>query len=274
MAIKKYRPITPTTRYKTTLAFETITADEPFKGLTKGKSQLAGRGFKNQISVRRKGGGHKRKYRVIDFKRNKFDIQGRVETIEYDPNRSANIALICYADGERRYIIAPDSLQVNDTIISGEKVEIKPGNTMPMKNIPVGANIYNIEMHKGKGGQLVRSAGASASIAGSEGKYCLVKLPSGEVRKVNKECLATIGEVGNKDHNNVTIGKAGRSRWMNKRPKVRGCVMNPVDHPLGGGEGKSSGKRHPVSPTGVPAKGYKTRDKNKYSNTMIIKRRK
>jgi large subunit ribosomal protein L2 len=197
-----------------------------------------------------------------------------VATIEYDPNRSANIALIAYADGEKRYIIAPMSLKVGDAIISGENAEFKVGNCLPLKNIPVGTNIYNIELHRGKGGQIVRSAGTSAQIAAREGDYCMVKLPSGEIRKVNKECYATIGEVGNKDHVNVTIGKAGRSRWLNKRPKVRGVAMNPIDHPLGGGEGKSSGGRHPVSPTGMPTKGFKTRKKKKYSNSMIIKRRK
>lgn len=274
MAIKKYRPVTPISRYKTTLDFAEVTAEKPHKSLTKGKKNTSGRGAKGHISVRRKGGGHKKKYRIIDYKRDKFGIVGKVESIEYDPNRSANIALICYSDGERRYIIAPFSLKVGDTVESGEKVEIKPGNAMPMKNIPVGTGIYNIELHKGKGAQMVRSAGATAQIAGVEGKYCMVKLPSGEIRRVNKECIATVGVVGNRDHINVTIGKAGRSRWMNKRPKVRGCAMNPIDHPLGGGEGKSSGKRHPVSPTGQPTKGYKTRKKNKYSNNMIIKRRK
>ncbi|HRX15369.1 MAG TPA: 50S ribosomal protein L2 [Spirochaetota bacterium] len=274
MGIKNYRPITPIQRYKTTLDYADITVDSPFKGLTKGKSQKAGRGAGNQISVRRKGGGHKRKYRVIDFKRNKIDVPGKVETIEYDPNRSANIALILYKDGERRYIVAPNNLSVGDEIVSGEKVEVRVGNAMPLKNIPVGTSICNVELSLGKGGQLARSAGGAAQITGREGKYCMVKLPSGEMRRVLKECMATIGEIGNKDHMNVTIGKAGRSRWMNKRPKVRGCAMNPVDHPLGGGEGKSAGKRHPVSPTGVPAKGYKTRKKNKYSDNMIINRRK
>jgi large subunit ribosomal protein L2 len=274
MGIKKYRPVTPTLRYQTKLTFDELTTDKPFKALTEGKKQNAGRGAKGQISVRRKGGGHKRKYRVIDFKRNKFDIVGKVESVEYDPNRSANIALILYADGERRYIVAPESLSVGDTVVASEKTEIKPGNAMALKNIPFGTNIYNIELTRGKGGQIARSAGASASISGLDGAYCLVKLPSGEVRKIHKECYAVVGEVGNKDHINITIGKAGRSRWLSKRPKVRGCVMNPVDHPLGGGEGKSSGGRHPVSPTGVPAKGYKTRKKKKYSDKMIIRKRK
>jgi large subunit ribosomal protein L2 len=274
MGLKKYRPLTPTLRYQTVLDFSEITTDEPLKSLTKGKKSYAGRGFKGQISVRRKGGGHKRRYRIIDFKRNKYNIEGKVASIEYDPNRSANIALIVYKDGEKRYIVAPDSVKVGDTIISGENVEVKPGNAMPLKNIPDGTNIYNIELHKGKGGQLVRSAGASAVITAKEGDYCLIKLPSGEIRKIHCECFATIGEVSNKDHVNVDIGKAGRSRWLGRRPKVRGVAMNPVDHPLGGGEGKSSGGRHPCSPTGKPTKGYKTRKKKKYSDKMIIKRRK
>lgn len=274
MGIKTYRPVTPTLRYKTTLTYEELTTDRPFKALTKGKSENSGRGAGNRISVRRRGGGHKKKFRIIDFKRNKFNIPAKIETIEYDPNRSANIALLCYADGERRYIVAPESVQVGDVVISSEKCEIKPGNSMKLKNIPVGTNIYNIELHAGKGGQLVRSAGTTAQISGYEDVYCIIKLPSGEMRKVHSECTATIGTIGNKDHSNVTIGKAGRSRWMSKRPSVRGCAMNPVDHPLGGGEGKSSGKRHPVSPTGVPTKGYKTRKKKKYSNSMIISKRK
>ncbi|MCP4137139.1 MAG: 50S ribosomal protein L2 [bacterium] len=274
MGIKKYRPVTATLRYKTVSDFSEITEEKPHKPLTKGKKESAGRGHKGRISVRRRGGGHKRKYRVIDFKRNKYGIEGRVASIEYDPNRSANIALINYIDGEKRYIIAPNTLKVGDKIFSGEDAEIKVGNTLPLRNIPVGTSIYNIELHKGKGGQLVRSAGTSAVLSANEGKYSLIKLPSGEIRKVFNECYATIGEVGNKDHSNLTIGKAGRSRWLNKRPKVRGVAMNPIDHPLGGGEGKSSGGRHPVSPTGIPAKGYKTRKKNKYSDRYIVKRRK
>lgn len=274
MGIKKYKPVTNTRRYQTVLTKEEITSDKPYKPLCTGKKEFAGRGHNGKISVRRRGGGHKQKYRIIDFKRDKFDIPGRVTSIEHDPNRSANIALVAYADGEKRYIIAPNSLRVGDTIVSGGNAEFKVGNSLPLKNIPVGTDIYNIELHRGKGGQIVRSAGTSAQIAAREGDYCMVKLPSGEIRKVNKECFATIGEVGNKDHVNVTIGKAGRSRWLNRRPKVRGVAMNPVDHPLGGGEGKSSGGRHPVSPTGMPTKGFKTRKKKKYSNSMIIKRRK
>jgi len=274
MGIKKFRPITPTSRYKTVLDFEEITVDKPNKALTRGQKFHAGRGYKGQISVRRKGGGHKRKYRVIDFKRNKYDIEGVVATIEYDPNRSSNIALINYVDGEKRYIIAPMSLKVGDTVMSGEKAEIKIANSMPLKNVPLGSSLYNLELTRGKGGQLVRSAGTSAVLTAKEGNYCLVKLPSGEIRKIHKECYACLGEVGNKDHSNITIGKAGRSRWLKKRPKVRGVAMNPVDHPMGGGEGKSSGGGHPVSPTGVPSKGYKTRKKHKYSDKYIVKRRK
>lgn len=274
MGIKKFRPVTKTLRYKTVLDFSELTETEPYKPLTSGKKQYAGRGFKGQISVRRKGGGHKRLYRVIDFKRDKYNIEGRVTTIEYDPNRSANIALINYVDGEKRYIIAPESVKVGDVLCSGENVEIRPGNCLPLKKIPLGSNIFNIEIHRGKGGQLARSAGTTAVVYARESGYCLIKLPSGEIRKIHEECYATIGEVGNKDHINITIGKAGRSRWLNKRPKVRGVVMNPVDHPMGGGEGKTSGGRHPVSPTGVPSKGYKTRKKHKYSDQFIVKRRK
>jgi large subunit ribosomal protein L2 len=274
MGIKKYRPVTPIQRYKTTLTFDEITTDKPYKKLTVGRTEYAGRGAKGQISVRRKGGGHKRKYRIIDFKRDKYDIEGKVSTVEYDPNRSSNIALITYKDGEKRYMIAPDNIVIGDVVVSSSKAEIKVGNAMPLKDIPQGTDIYNIEIHRGKGGQLVRSAGATAQITAKEGQYVLVKLPSGEIRKIHKENFATIGSVGNKDQGQIAVGKAGRSRWMNKRPKVRGVAMNPVDHPLGGGEGKSSGGRHPVSPTGVPTKGYKTRKKKKYSNNMILKRRK
>jgi large subunit ribosomal protein L2 len=274
MGLKKFRPITQTTRFKTVLDFSEITETTPHKPLTKGRTEYSGRGYKGHISVRRRGGGHKRRFRIIDFRRDKYGIAGRVDSIEYDPNRSANIALITYIDGEKRYIVAPDSLKVGDAVISGDNVEIKAGNALPLKNIPLGTNIYSIEMTRGKGGQLVRSAGASAVITAKEGAYCLIKLPSGELRKIHQECYATIGEVGNKDHGLVTIGKAGRSRWLNKRPKVRGVVMNPVDHPLGGGEGKSSGGRHPCSPTGMPSKGYKTRKKHKISDKYIVNRRK
>lgn len=274
MATKKFRPITPTQRFKTVSDFADITTDTPQKSLIKGKKNNAGRGAKGHISVRRKGGGHKRRYRIIDFKRNKYNVPGKVESIEYDPNRSANIALILYADGERRYIIAPHGLSVGDKIMSGEESELKPGNARPMRSIPPGTEVHNIELTKGKGGQLVRSAGGAATLTAKEGKYVFIKLPSGEIRKVNNECFAVIGTVGNREHSNLVIGKAGRSRWMNKRPKVRGVVMNPHDHPMGGGEGKTSGGGHPVSPTGVPSKGYKTRKKKKYSDKFIVKKRK
>ncbi len=273
MGIKKFRPVTPTLRFKTTVTGDELTVSKPFKPLTAGKKQHAGRGSGGRISVRRRGSGHKRRYRVIDFKRNKYNIEGTVATIEYDPNRSAYIALVTYKDGEKRYIIAPDRLRVGDTVVSGENVEIKIGNSLPLRRIPPGTSIHNIELQRGKGGQLGRSAGSEAQITAKEGHYCLVKLPSGEIRKIHADCYATIGEVGKKDHANISLGKAGRSRWMNRRPKVRGVAMNPIDHPLGGGEGKSSGGRHPVSPTGKPTKGYKTRKKNKYSNKMIVKRR-
>lgn len=273
MGIKNYKPVTSTLRYKTVLSFDEVTTDKPHKPLSSGKKQYAGRGYKGRISVRRRGGGHKRRYRIIDFKRDKYGIEGKVATIEYDPNRSANIALIVYRDGEKRYIIAPDTLKVGDIIVSGENAEIKVGNSLPLKKIPPGTSIHNIELTRGRGGQLGRSAGSAAQITAKEGNYCLIKLPSGEIRKIHRDCYATIGEVGNKDSSNISLGKAGRNRWLNKRPKVRGVAMNPVDHPLGGGEGKSSGGRHPVSPTGMPTKGYKTRKKNKYSNKMIIKRR-
>jgi len=273
MGLKKFRPITSTTRYKTVLDFSEITTDEPHKPLTKGKTEYSGRGYKGHISVRRRGGGHKRRYRIIDFKRDKQGISGRVDSIEYDPNRSSNIALIVYVDGEKRYIIAPEGLRVGDMIMAAENAEIKAGNALPLKNIPLGTSIYNIEMSRGKGGQLVRSAGASAVITAKEGSYCLIKLPSGEIRKIHQDCSATIGEVGNLEHENITIGKAGRNRWLGIRPENRGTAMNPIDHPHGGGEGRTKGGRHPVTPWGKPTKGYKTRN-SKRTDNVIIRRRK
>ena len=234
----------------------------------------AGRNNHGHITVRRRGGGHKRRYRVIDFKRNKFNIPGKVETIEYDPNRTSNIALILYADGERRYILAPDGIGVGSVVISGENVEFAEGNALPLKNIPLGTIIHNIEMKPLQGGRIVRSAGAGAQLMSREGKYALLKLPSSEMRLISVECYATIGQVGNSDHSNVSLGKAGVSRWKGRRPKVRGSAMNPVDHPHGGGEGKSNGSRHPVSPTGVKAKGFKTRKKTNTTDRYIVKRRK
>ncbi|MBN1799088.1 MAG: 50S ribosomal protein L2 [Spirochaetales bacterium] len=274
MGIKKYKPTTSSQRYKTGLTFEEITKDRPEKSLTKGSHFKAGRGAGGRISVRRKGGRHKRKYRIIDFKRDKLGIQGKVVSIEYDPNRSANIALIQYVDGEKRYILAPKGMELERKVESGPKAPLEVGNALPLENIPLGMTVHNIELQCGKGGQLARAAGTGASVVAKEGDYATLKLPSGEMRMVFHKCYATIGEIGNEDKMNVSLGKAGRSRWQGKRPKVRGVAMNPIDHPHGGGEGKSSGGRHPVSPTGVPTKGYKTRKKRKNTSRFIVKRRK
>lgn len=274
MGIKKYNPRTPSLRYTTTLTFEEVTSSASEKSLIKGINKHAGRGAGGRISVRRRGGGHKRRYRAIDFKRNKLDIPAKVKSVEYDPNRSANIALLSYADGEKRYILAPKGLKVGDTVLSGQKTPLTVGNALPLKNIPLGMPVHNVEMQIGKGGQLVRSAGAVAVLVAREGDFVTLKLPSGEMRMIFGGCFATIGSIGNEDHMNVSLGKAGRSRWLGNRPKVRGVVMNPVDHPHGGGEGKTSGGRHPVSPWGTPTKGYKTRRKNKPSSNFIVKKRK
>ena len=274
MAIKKYKPTTPAQRYKTTLVNEEITSTTPEKSLMVPLRKKGGRNNNGRITVRRRGGGHKRHYRIIDFKRDKVGIPGRVDSIQYDPNRSANIALIVYADGEKRYILAPNKLNVGDTVLADANTPIRPGNVMPLANIPAGTVVHNVEMKPGKGGQIVRAAGTSAQIMAKEGDYVTLKLPSGEMRMILNKCVATIGEVGNRDHENVSIGKAGRSRWMGHRPKVRGVAMNPIDHPMGGGEGRSSGGRHPVTPWGKPTKGYKTRKKNKHSNKYIVARRK
>lgn len=274
MGIKKYNPRTPSLRYTTTLTFEEVTSSASEKSLIKGINKHAGRGAGGRISVRRRGGGHKRRYRAIDFKRNKLDIPAKVKGIEYDPNRSANIALLSYADGEKRYILAPKGLKVGDTVLSGQKTPLTVGNALPLKNIPLGMPVHNVEMQIGKGGQLVRSAGAVAVLVAREGDFVTLKLPSGEMRMIFGGCFATIGSIGNEDHMNVSLGKAGRSRWLGNRPKVRGVVMNPVDHPHGGGEGKTSGGRHPVSPWGTPTKGYKTRRKSKPSSNFIVKKRK
>jgi len=274
MALKTYKPNTPGQRYKTTLKFDELTDKPSEKALTKGRKYRAGRDSNGRISVRRKGGRVKRKYRQIDFLRDKHDVPALVKAIEYDPNRSANIALLFYADGEKRYIIAPKGLEVGMTVQSGPNAEPRLGNALPMERIPVGTVVHNVELQYGKGGQLARSAGASATIVAAEGDYVTVKLPSGEMRLVFKRCRATVGVVGNEDHMNVTLGKAGRSRWLGRRPKVRGIAMNPVDHPLGGGEGSTAGGRHPVSPWGTPTKGYKTRKKRKKSSRMIVKKRK
>lgn len=274
MGIKKYKPTTPGLRGMTVSTFEEITASTPEKSLTVTLKKNSGRNAQGRITVRHRGGGTRAKYRIIDFKRDKDDVPGKVATIEYDPNRSANIALIFYADGDKRYIIAPKNLKVGDTVVAGPKADIKTGNALPLANIPVGTLIHNIEMKPGKGGQLVRSAGNAAQLMAKEEKYAQVRLPSGEVRKVRIECRATIGEVGNEDHGNIQIGKAGRTRHMGIRPTVRGSVMNPNDHPHGGGEGKTGiGRVSPVTPWGKPALGYKTRKKKKDSDKYIVKRR-
>jgi large subunit ribosomal protein L2 len=274
MGIKKYKPRTPASRYKTSLTFDEITKTGAEKRLSKGKFQKAGRGAGGRISVRRRGGGHKRKFRSIDFKRDNVGVPGKVASIEYDPNRSANIALINYVDGDKRYILAPRGLKVGMSVISGDGAPKEVGNALALEHINLGMRVHNIELQKGKGGQLVRAAGLGATLVAKEDDYVTLKLPSGEMRLVFKKCMATLGEIGNEDHMNVTIGKAGRNRWLGKRPKVRGVVMNPVDHPHGGGEGKTSGGRHPVSPWGQPTKGYKTRKKSKSSNKFIVKKRK
>lgn len=276
MPIKVYKRTTNGRRNMSTLDYKkTITADKPEKTLLVTLEKHSGRNNQGKITVRHQGGGHKRKYRIIDFKRNKDNIPGRVATIEYDPNRSANIALINYADGEKRYIIAPKGLEVGMTIESGEHADIKIGNTLPIINIPVGTLVHNIELSPGKGGQLVRSAGTSAQILGREDRYVLVRLASGEVRKILSTCRATVGEVGNADHELVRIGKAGRKRWMGIKPTVRGSVMNPNDHPHGGGEGKQPiGRKSPVTPWGKPTMGYKTRNKKKASGKLIVRGRK
>ncbi len=274
MAIKKYRPTSPARRFMTVSSFDEITTDKPEKSLLVDLKKSGGRNAHGRITVRHRGGGAKRKYRIIDFKRNKDGVPAKVATIEYDPNRSANIALLHYADGEKRYILAPNGLKVGDTIISGEDADIKVGNALPLANIPTGTMIHNVELKTGAGGQLVRSAGAAAQLMAKEGKYAQLRLPSGEVRMVLLQCKATIGQVGNVDHENISIGKAGRKRHMGFRPSVRGVVMNPVDHPHGGGEGKSPvGLPSPVTPWGKPTLGYKTRKKNKDSDKFIIRRR-
>ena len=275
MALKKYKPRSAGLRALVTVDKSDLHKGAPEKTLLEGKKKNGGRNNTGRITCRHKGGGHKQKYRVIDWKRNKFDAEATVLRLEYDPNRTAFIALIEYADGEKSYIIAPQRLQAGDKVIAGEKVDIKPGNAMPLKGMPVGTIIHNIEMKPGKGGQLVRSAGNSAQLMAKEGKYALLRLPSGETRYVRKECRATIGQVGNIDHENITIGKAGRTRHMGIRPTVRGSVMNPNDHPHGGGEGRSPiGRPNPVTPWGKPALGYKTRKKNNPNDKYIVSRRK
>ncbi len=274
MAIKKFKPVTPGRRFMTVSTFDEITKTEPEPSLVVALPRRAGRNAQGKITVRHRGGGHKRLYRIVDFKRDKDGVPARVASIEYDPNRSANIALLRYADGEKRYILAPAGLGVGDTVLSGPAAEVKPGNALPLRAIPVGTTIHNIELHSGRGGQLVRSAGGAAQVMAKEGDYAHVRLPSGEVRLVHLDCRATIGQVGNLEHEAISLGKAGRSRWMGWRPSVRGVVMDPASHPHGGGEGKSQiGMPGPVSPWGKPTLGYKTR-KAKPSDRFIVKRRK
>ncbi len=273
MAVRKLKPTSAGRRFQTVSDFAEITRRGSEPSLTIGLTKKSGRNNNGRITSRRRGGGHKRLYRIIDFKRDKRDIPATVAHIEYDPNRTARIALLHYADGEKRYILAPVGIKQGDKIYAGDTADIKPGNALVLNKIPVGTNIHNIEMHPGKGGQMCRSAGSYAQLVAKEGKYALLRLPSGEVRKILASCCATVGQVGNVHHENITLGKAGRNRWLGRRPEVRGVAMNPVDHPLGGGEGRSSGGRHPVTPWGIPTKGYKTRDKKKASSRLIVKRR-
>jgi large subunit ribosomal protein L2 len=275
MAVKRFKPTSPGRRFATVSTFEEITKDEPEKSLLAPLKKQAGRNSYGRITVRHQGGGHKRAYRIIDFKRNKDDVPAKVAGIEYDPNRTANIALLHYADGEKRYILAPLGLRTGQTVISGIKVEVRPGNAMPLRSIPVGTFVHNIEMKRGHGGQLARSAGTAAQLSAKEGEQAFIRLPSGEVRLVPLDCRATVGQIGNIEHENLTIGKAGRSRWLGRRPTVRGSVMNPCDHPHGGGEGRAPiGLKRPVTPWGKPTLGYKTRKKNKDSDRLIVRRRK
>ena len=274
MALKNYKPNTPGLRQKTTLVKSEVTAQKSEKSLTTSLHQKSGRDTLGRISVRRRGGGVKRAYRIIDFKRNKYGVPGTVKTIEYDPNRSVFIALVFYADGEKRYILAPKGITVGTTVMSGPNAPLTTGNALPLKNIPLGLAVHNVELNYGRGGQLVRSAGLSATVVAKEGDYVTLRLPSGEMRMVFGECYATLGVLGNEDHMNVSLGKAGASRHLGRRPKVRGVVMNPVDHPHGGGEGKTAAGRNPCTPWGKPAKGGKTRSKKKPSNAFIVKKRK
>ena len=273
MPIRKFNPTSPGTRFQTVQVFDEITTQEPYKPLVEPIHGTGGRNNQGHLTSWWRGGGHKRMYRIIDFKRDKRDIPAKVSTIEYDPNRSALIALLTYADGEKRYILQPVGLKVGDGVVAGTNVDILPGNSLPLKNIPLGTLLHNVELRPGKGGQIARSAGSSVQLVAKDGGYASVKMPSNEIRKINAECFATIGQVGNIDHENVSVGKAGRSRWLGQRPHVRGVAMNPVHHPLGGGEGKTSGGRHPVSPWGMPTKGYKTRN-HKTTDQFIVQRRK
>ena len=272
MPVKSFRPLTPSLRHKTVSTFEEITRSQPEKSLIEANKKSGGRNNMGRITSRRRGGGHRRHYRVVDFKRNKHGVPARVHSIEYDPNRSARIALLHYADGEKRYILAPTALEVGTQVLSGPDADVRPGNALPLENIPQGTYVNNVELQPGKGGQLGRSAGTEIQIMAKEGKFAQLRLPSGEVRLVPVRCYATVGQVGNPEHENVVLGNAGRNRWLGRRPSVRGVAMNPVDHPHGGGEGRASGGGHPVTPWGVPTKGYKTRKRKKQSNKLIVRR--
>ncbi len=274
MGIKRFRPITPSTRFRTVPTFEEITSTVPEKSLLEPLRKSGGRNNKGRVTAFQRGGGHKRFYRIIDFKRNKRDIPARVASIEYDPNRSARIALLHYADGEKRYILAPLVVNVGDTLVAGDQADIRTGNAMPLSRMPLGTNAHNIEMRPGKGGQMARSAGSFVQVVAKEGSKVILKMPSGEVRTVPAECYGTIGQLSNIDHKNLVLGKAGASRWRGRRPSVRGVAMNPIDHPMGGGEGRTSGGRHPTTPWGKPTKGYKTRKKKKSLSHLIEDRRK
>jgi large subunit ribosomal protein L2 len=272
MSIKQFKPYTPGRRQMTIQARDDITAAKPERSLTKELRKSGGRNNTGRITMRHIGGGHRRTYRIIDFRRDKLGIPGKVATVEYDPNRNARIALINYVDGEKRYIILPKGLKVGDTILAGPEADITPGNALKLKDMPIGTVVHNLELEPGRGGKLVRSAGVSAQLMAKEGKYAYLRMPSGELRLILQECMATVGQVGNEDYENVSLGKAGKTRYLGRRPSVRGMVMNPVDHPMGGGEGKSKGNKHPLSPWGTPAKGYRTR-KNKPSDRLIVRRR-
>jgi large subunit ribosomal protein L2 len=274
MAVKKFRPVTPSLRFRTVPTFEEITSTIPEKSLLEPLRKTGGRNNKGRITTRHRGGGHKRHYRVIDFRRNKRDIPARVASIEYDPNRSTRIALLHYADGEKRYILAPLGVKVDDRLMAGEQADIRIGNAMPLHRMPLGTNAHNIELRPGKGGQLARSAGSFVQVVAKEGKNVIIKMPSGEVRTVPRDCYGTVGQLSNVDHKNIIMGKAGAARWRGRRPRVRGVAMNPVDHPMGGGEGRSSGGRHPCTPWGKPTKGFKTRKKRKPLDHVIEDRRK
>ena len=273
MTIRKYKPTSAGRRFQTVQTFDELSTTRPYKPLTESLPKSGGRNNRGRVTAWQRGGGHKRTYRVIDFKRDKADVPGTVSTVEYDPNRSARIALVTYADGDKRYILQPSGVSVGDAVVAGATVDILPGNALPLENIPLGTQLHNVELKPGKGGQIARSAGSSVQLIAKEGSYASLRMPSGEIRRILKKCLATVGQVGNVDHENVTLGKAGRSRGLGRRPNVRGVAMNPVDHPLGGGEGSTAGGRHPVSPWGQPAKGYKTRGR-KPSDKFITQRRK